>query len=88
MAERHGFARTAVRRLLDAAEERPSILRVLNAPPTSVQWHEFRPRYVNAQRISGGVRFWRQYGATLEKAAAEFGLPVEMIVATIGIETL
>lgn len=88
MADHHGFEPAETRRILAAAEERPSILKVLNAPPTSRPWFEFRPRYVNSQRIAGGVRFWRQYGAVLERASAEFGLPVEMIVATIGIETL
>jgi len=39
-------------------------------------------------RIEGGVRFWQQNQAVLEKATREFGVPEEILVATIGIETV
>ena len=43
---------------------------------------------MDAARINGGVRFWREHAATLEKAGREFGVPEEIIVATIGVETI
>ncbi len=88
MVARHAFPRDELQRVIGAAEERQSILRVMSAPPTSRPWNEFRPRYVNASRINGGVRFWQQYRPLLSRASAELGLAPEMIVATIGIETL
>src|SRR5690606_10618714 len=37
--------------------------------------------------LEGGLRFWKEHAATLERAAEEFRVPPEIIVATIGIET-
>jgi membrane-bound lytic murein transglycosylase B len=58
------------------------------APATARPWHEFRRRTVDATRIEGGARFWLENTAALERASREFGVPEEIIVATIGIETL
>jgi membrane-bound lytic murein transglycosylase B len=42
---------------------------------------------VNARRIDAGVAFWRTHAATLDRAARTFGVPAEVVVAIIGVET-
>jgi len=69
-------------------EQNPAVISAISAPITARPWHEFRSRYVDEARINGGVRFWREHAATLAKARREFGVPEEIIVATIGAETL
>ena len=88
MADKHQFETGALRRLFARAEPRPEIISAISAPITARPWHEFRGRFVDAARINGGIRFWREHAATLEKASREFGVPEEIIVATIGVETL
>ena len=88
MAERHQFDRAALRALFAKVQPRPNILRIMSAPSTARPWHDFRPRYVEPRRIEGGVRFWAENAAALARARAKFGVPEEIIVATIGIETL
>jgi membrane-bound lytic murein transglycosylase B len=88
MADKHQFEPGALRRLFAQAQPRPEILRAISTPITTLPWHEFRGRFVDAARINGGIRFWREHAATLEKASREFGVPAEIIVATIGVETL
>jgi membrane-bound lytic murein transglycosylase B len=88
MAQKHQFRRAELRRLLGQAQVRPSILRAMSAPRTARPWHEFRPLYVNSPRIEGGVAFWQRQAAALARASREFGVPEELIVATIGVETL
>ncbi len=88
MADKHRFEPGALRRLFAQAQPRPEILRAISTPITTLPWHEFRGRFVDPARINGGVRFWREHAATLEKASREFGVPAEIIVATIGVETL
>ena len=88
MADKHQFEPGALRRLLAQAQPRPEILRAISTPITTLPWHEFRGRFVDAARITGGIRFWREHAATLERASREFGVPEEIIVATIGVETL
>jgi membrane-bound lytic murein transglycosylase B len=87
MAGKHGFDRGALRQLFAQVKPLPSIIRFMSAPSTSRPWHEFRKGHVDAVRINGGVKFWGQHAATLARAAHTFGVPEEIIVATIGIET-
>jgi len=88
MVRKHQFEADALRRLFGRAQSRPAILRAISAPGTAKPWHEFRARTVDAVRIQGGAAFWRRHASTLERASREFGVPEEIIVATIGVETL
>lgn len=88
MAERHGFARGALERTLRETKFLASIIRAMDMPATALPWYEFRPRHVNDARIEGGLRFWAEHAVWLERAAADYRVPPEIIVATIGIETV
>jgi membrane-bound lytic murein transglycosylase B len=88
MVQKHQFEESALRKLFVQARTLPSILRAVSAPATARPWHEFRARNVDPARISGGVAFWREHSALLTRARERYGVPEEIIVATIGIETL
>lgn len=88
MAAKHQYDRAVLRRAFAEVRPRPGILRAMAAPGTARPWHVFRARYIDDARIAAGVRFWRQHAAVLGRAAREFGVPEEIIVATIGVETL
>lgn len=88
MVHKHEFKRAALRRMFSQVQSRPAILRAISAPATAKPWYEFRSLYVNATRITGGLRFWEQHAATLARARRDYGVPEEVIVAIIGIETL
>ncbi|MEK6592066.1 MAG: lytic murein transglycosylase B [Pseudomonadota bacterium] len=88
MVDKHRFVRGELQRVFGRLQPRPAILRAISTPGTARPWHEFRNRNVDAARIGGGVRFWEQHAALLARASREFGVPEEIIVATIGIETL
>ncbi len=88
MVERHGFARPALERALRETKFIGSIIRAMDAPSTALPWHEFRARHVNDARIIGGLKFWTEHAEVLERAATTYQVPPEIIVATIGIETM
>jgi membrane-bound lytic murein transglycosylase B len=88
MVRKHQFKDAALRRLFAKVEQNPAVVSAMSAPLTARPWHEFRSRYVDEARINGGVRFWREHAATLARARREYGVPEEIIVATIGAETL
>jgi membrane-bound lytic murein transglycosylase B len=87
MVQKHQFDRSALRKLFVRVRTVPSILRAVSAPATARPWHEFRARNVDPARISGGVAFWREHSTLLARARERYGIPEEIIVATIGIET-
>jgi membrane-bound lytic murein transglycosylase B len=88
VAARHGLSAGTLRLLLRHARQQPDILRAMSAQTTARPWHRYRPLFVNAERIGGGVRFWNEHAALLARAEAEYGVPPELIVATIGVETV
>jgi membrane-bound lytic murein transglycosylase B len=87
MVQKHKFREAALRKLFAKVEPNQSILNAISTPLTARPWHEFRVRYVDEARINGGVKFWRQHAETLAAARKKFGVPEEIIVATIGVET-
>ncbi len=88
MVERHGFSRTALERAFRETKVIPSIIRAMDAPSTALPWHEFRARHITDVRIEAGLKFWNEHAAALERAATKYQVPPEIIVATIGIETI
>ena len=88
MQRKHGMGRGELRLILRQARVQPSILRAMSAQTTARPWHRYRPLYVNPERIAGGVRFWNAHAGLLARAEREYGVPAEIIVATIGVETV
>ena len=87
LAAAHKFDRHQLRRWFAQARVQHGILKAIANPTTALPWHAFRESHVTAARINGGLEYWRRYASTLAKASAEFGVPEELIVATIGIES-
>jgi membrane-bound lytic murein transglycosylase B len=88
MVAKHGFQRSSLRKLFRQAQPRPAVIRAISTPGTARPWHEFRASYVEERRIAAGVEFWREHATALARAHREFGVPEELIVATIGVETV
>jgi len=63
------------------------ILKAIANPTTAQPWHVFRASHVNPARINGGLAYWQRYAAVLAKVAAETGVPEELLVATVGVES-
>ena len=90
MVERNGFVEKEMRFLFSRARRQQAVLKAI-APPKDAplrSWQVYRARFVNDLRIAGGAAFWKANSAALERAAREHGVPEEIIVAIIGVETL
>ncbi|MGQ0526377.1 MAG: lytic murein transglycosylase B [Betaproteobacteria bacterium] len=87
MVTKHAFHRAPLRKLFRQAQPRPAVIRAISTPGTARPWHEFRANYIEERRIAAGVEFWRQHARALGRAQREYGVPEEVIVATIGVET-
>lgn len=87
MVRKHDFDRNALRSVFAKVQPRPAIIRAMTAPSTALPWHQFRERFIDEARISGGVSFWLKNAIALQRASQTYGVPPEIIVAIIGIET-
>ena len=90
VAQRRGLDREWVRQVIGQARFIPSVQRLMRpASATFVKnWQVYRSRFIDPVRIQAGVRFWQTHEATLARAEQEYGVPVEIIVGIIGVETL
>ena len=83
-----GFEQSSLEALMGAAERKESILKAIARPAEKTKaWHEYRQIFVTSTRTSQGLEFYSQYRASLQRAEREYGVPAEIIVAIIGVET-
>lgn len=87
MVERHGFDSAKLASLLGRARYRQGIVDAMDRPYEALPWHRYRRIFLTPDRITNGVAYWRAHRAELERAEATYGVPPEMIVAIIGIES-
>ncbi|MGM3386380.1 lytic murein transglycosylase B [Stutzerimonas stutzeri] len=88
MTRDYGFASEQLVDLLAQAERKQGILDAISRPAERVKpWKEYRPIFLTESRIAQGVDFWRENETALARAEAEFGVPAEVVVAIIGVET-
>lgn len=88
-ASEFGFELSEIDRYLEQARRLPAVRQAIlpAADPGVRSWSRYRARFVEARRIEEGRQFWQTHRRTLARAQAEHGVPAEVIVAIIGVET-
>lgn len=90
MVERHRFEEPALKTLFSGVRLQPEVLRLIAPPPPGFRrsWSAYRGRFIEPVRLREGARFWTEHEATLARASQRWGVPPEVIVAIIGVETI
>lgn len=90
MVARHGFERASLDTLVRQMRYVESAVTLIKpAPPGKPKnWHAYRERFIEPIRINAGVRFWDENADALARAEAQYGVPAEILVGLLGIETL
>jgi membrane-bound lytic murein transglycosylase B len=90
MVAKHGFNRTELEAILVKVRYVDSAIQLMKpAPPGKPKnWRAYRARFVEPVRINAGVAFWNEHADALARAEAQFGVPAEIIVGIIGVETV
>ena len=90
IASRRSLDADWVRQAIGQSQYNATVARLMQ-PPTKAfvkNWRVYRSRFIDPIRIQAGVNFWRANQQTLERAALEYGVPPEIIVGIIGVETI
>ncbi|WP_421861809.1 lytic murein transglycosylase B [Motiliproteus sp.] len=83
-----GLDRDFVTGLIHDAKHQKSIIKAISRPAEKrLTWGEYRKIFLGQSRIDQGVEFWNQHRDTLRRASQQYGVPEEIIVAIIGVET-
>ena len=90
IAERRNLDPQWVRQAIGQARYMPAIARAITPPAvgTPKNWAVYRSRFIDPIRIKAGVAFWQANRETLERAQTETGVPAQIIVGIIGVETI
>jgi len=87
MVAQHGFNARQLQATFSQAHAQPSIIAAMSKPAEAKPWYAYREIFVNPKRIQGGVAFWQANAAALADAERTYGVPAEIVVAIIGVET-
>lgn len=90
MVAKHGFDRAELDTLFGQARLLETAVRLVKpAPPGKPKnWQAYSSRFIEPIRINAGVRFWNDNAAVLARAEQVYGVPAEILVGIIGVETV
>ena len=92
MSEEHGIDRSDLERIMGNVRYTPAAVRLIGPVPSSApsparSYSRYRAKFLTPDLISAGSRFWAQHAEDLARAEVEFGVPAEVIVGVLGVET-
>lgn len=67
----------------------PSVQRLIMPAPagTAKDWMAYRDRFVEPRRLQAGLAFWEANAEALARAEERYGVPAEIVMGIIGVET-
>jgi membrane-bound lytic murein transglycosylase B len=88
LVQRHGFIEAELSYLFSRVRRADPVLEAIERPAEKIRtWPEYRAPFLEERRIADGLAFWRAHRAALARAERAYGVPAEVIVAIIGVET-
>ncbi len=88
LVQEEGFDRTELITLFAKVEGKESILKAMSRPAEKTKaWYEYRKIFVTDKREREGVEFFAKHKQTFLRAEQQFGVPAEIILSIMGVET-
>ena len=92
MSKEHGIDTADLERILGDVRYTPVAVRLINpvpstAPSPARSYARYRAKFLTPALISEGSRFWSLHAEDLARAEEEYGVPSEVIVGILGVET-
>lgn len=88
LVARHAFDADELRQMFARVRREDAVLAAMRAQPRQADsWDAYRALFVNERLVRAGLEFWQDNRRTLARARGAYGVPEEIILAIIGIET-
>jgi membrane-bound lytic murein transglycosylase B len=88
LADKDQFDAAYVEDVLSRSTVQQKILDAMSRPAEKVKpWYEYRAIFITPERIAAGVKFYGEHRDTLQRIEAETGVPPEMILGIVGVES-
>lgn len=90
MQDEHGLDAASIMATLSAIAPDEQVIRLITPPATrsARSWSRYRQQFIEPVRINNGLAFWNENDTALHAASQQYGVPEEIIVAIIGVETI
>lgn len=88
MVKEHHFNAKELTAIMNQVQIQPQIIESMEKPYEKRNWDVYKDLFMTPQRLKGGLDYWAANQKTLEKAQKRFGVPPEIIIAILGVETL
>ncbi len=90
MVSKYNFEPAALKAVMEQVNYIDAAVQLVKpAPPGKPKnWQAYRDRFIEPVRINAGVDFWNENADALARAEAQYGVPAEIIVGIIGVETV
>lgn len=86
-SKKFGIPENEIRATLAQAQYRQNIIDAITRPAEAKPWKSYRPIFITDARINGGRKFMAEHREELQRVQDRTGVPAEIIVAIIGVET-
>lgn len=86
-SERHQYPEADLRRVFANVRIRPEIIEVMQRPGEALPYYEYRKQFLTDTHLKRGAQFWTQHETALARQGKKHGVPPEIIVAILGVET-
>lgn len=74
--------------MFSTVKRQPKVVDAIGRPAEKTkEWKDYKQQFLSAERINKGLDFWQRYNKALTLASEQYGVPPEIIVAIIGVET-
>lgn len=83
----YGLNKLQTTKYFEMIEPEPEVITKITTPYEALPWNKYKKIFINEKKIQGGVKFWQEYRDVLSDAENKYGVPAELIVAIIGIES-
>ncbi len=89
LVERHAFNESELTTVFSRARREDAVLTAVQTQPVALarSWEDYRATFVNERLLRSGLAFWRDHRGQLERARRTYGVPEEIIIAILGVET-
>jgi membrane-bound lytic murein transglycosylase B len=89
LAQQYNLPKAWVREQISKAQYLKGVPKMVLPPtvPTAKNWRAYRERFIESRRIDAGTQFWQTHQSALTRAEQAYGVPAEMVVGIIGVET-
>ena len=88
MAGQSDYSESELVELFSTVKKQGHLFELLDKPAEKeLEWHQYRHIFISSKRIDQGVNFWRTHQEILSEVSRKTGVPEQIIVAIIGVET-